>query len=311
MLSLICTQQDDIHSEYVKSAIEKLGGETLFFHRYDIEQYLSFGFTTKCSDGWLSIDGKKYSLTKDIASILWRNKPCLSSEILGAESNLPDQFRYHEWRHSLTSMEDFLPNKKCVNSLSSRTLMSRKVGQLKAALDCGLMIPSTIISNSRLDVESHLKDDNIIYKTLSSFATQQKIIYTNAVQKSALSADEICLAPGIFQERIEKAYELRVAVVGDDVFATKIDSQKYDITKLDWRFDQNEYMFSPGELSVETTNKLKKFHKDSGLVYGAYDFIVDKNNNEIFIECNPSGQWLFVGEELGEPITLALAKQLM
>lgn len=313
MLTLICAQENDIHSEYVQRAVNELGGQALIFERYNTDQNLSFSFKPGLSDAWLTINNKKYSLIKDINSILWRVKPHLQSEIPGAESSVGDKFRYHEWKHTISSMEDFLPNKKCVNDLSSMTKMNRKVVQLKNAVECGLLIPHTVISNSAFDISNCLEFKNLIYKTTSSFLTDEKLIYTNKVDRDELmaSADDISLAPGIFQELIEKEYEIRVVVIKDEIFACKVDSQKFTSTKLDWRYTQHEQMFSELKLSEGTSKKLIKFHNKSGLIFATYDFIVDKNGNEIFLECNPCGQWLFVGDKLGLPITLSLARQLL
>jgi len=313
MLSLICTQENDIHAEYVKQAIEDLGGQALFFERYNPEHHLSFSFKSGISDAWVTINNKKYSLVKDIKSILWRVKPHLPSEISGAESSVTDKFRFQEWRNTISSMEDFLPDEKCINTLSSRTLMSRKISQLKLAIKCGLTTPESAISNSSKDIEENLPTGDIIYKTLSSFVAGEKLIYTNKIDRQIIkkSHDEISLAPGIFQTLIEKKYELRVVVVGDEVFCAKVDSQKHEATKIDWRYDQNEHMFSSSSLSDFTSDNLLKFHKESGLTFATYDFIVDNNGQEIFLECNPCGQWLFVGDELGLPITRSLARQLL
>ena len=129
--------------------------------------------------------------------------------------------------------------------------------------------------------------------------------------KIKTSATSIQLAPGIFQELVEKEHELRVTIVGDDVFVAKVDSQKSGHTKLDWRRDQSEHYFSWGNLQKDTKTKLLEFHRQTGLTYATYDFIVKKSGEEVFLECNPNGQWLFLGDEIGNEITTAIAKKLL
>ncbi len=188
-----------------------------------------------------------------------------------------------------------------------------KLYQKKLSLSCGLEIPETIISNSSNDLIKNFQTEDLIYKTLSSFFTNNGVIYTNKVTKDDIqeNSKSIFLAPGIFQAFIKKRHELRITIVGEKVFIAKIDSNRNLKTKIDWRYNQSESMFEPGELSSETQAKLLCFHKRAGLLYATYDFIVDLENREIFLECNPSGQWLFLGDYLGSKITKEIAEYLL
>jgi glutathione synthase/RimK-type ligase-like ATP-grasp enzyme len=313
MLTLICTQNFDPHAEGVIKSIKKLNGQAISFKRYNDRHDLTYKFKMGVSDAWLTINGKKYSLSRDIYSLFWRMKPVLISEFPGTESTVEEKFRMHEWRHAIFAMEMFLENRCVINHLEARTRLNTKVIQLKLANDCGLRTPLTIVSNNYLDTLENIPDEYIIYKTLSSFMTNDELIYTNKFHRKEIKKNKnsISQAPNIFQSVIEKNHELRVTVVGEDIFIAKIDSQKQSSTILDWRHDQGEHMFSEGTLSCETREKLLDFHRKAGLTFATYDFIIDKENNEIFLECNPSGQWLFVGKKMGEPINEAIARKLL
>ena len=45
----------------------------------------------------------------------------------------------------------------------------------------------------------------------------------------------MALAPVTFQENVEKSSDIRVTVVGDEVFAAEILSQGRESSKVDWR----------------------------------------------------------------------------
>lgn len=47
-----------------------------------------------------------------------------------------------------------------------------------------------------------------------------------------------------------------------------------------------------------------------GLVYGAFDFAVDAVGTWWTLECNPAGQYGFIEDATGLPITAALADVL-
>lgn len=96
------------------------------------------------------------------------------------------------------------------------------------------------------------------------------------------------------QEYIEKAFELRVTVVGNRIFACRIDSQlqQDDTGKIDWRQGYGTYL------------------RRMGLNFGCFDFIVTPSGEYVFLECNPNGQWLWVELETGLPISEAIARWL-
>ena len=117
--------------------------------------------------------------------------------------------------------------------------------------------------------------------------------------------------PRIYQPLIEKSYELRVYVVNNHVFVIKIDSQLDKDGSIDWRTASNMDFFSITELSRETHKNIIQFQQKANLTYGAYDFIVDQEGREIFLECNPSGNWLFVGDEIANEISKTIANALV
>jgi len=44
-----------------------------------------------------------------------------------------------------------------------------------------------------------------------------------------------------------------------------------------------------------------------GLVYGAIDLRLTEDGRYVFLEINPAGQFLYVEQQTGQPITAALA----
>ena len=54
---------------------------------------------------------------------------------------------------------------------------------------------------------------------------------------------------------------------------------------------------------MEVCNLCIRLLNDFQLNYGAFDFIVNENNQWIFLEVNPNGQWLWLEHELHIPIS--------
>ncbi|MGH3908056.1 MAG: hypothetical protein ACRDTE_28335 [Pseudonocardiaceae bacterium] len=46
------------------------------------------------------------------------------------------------------------------------------------------------------------------------------------------------------------------------------------------------------------------------LIFGAFDFTVGADGTISFLECNPNGQWAFIKQATGQPISDAIAAEL-
>ncbi len=118
--------------------------------------------------------------------------------------------------------------------------------------------------------------------------------------------------PGMFQKYIEKGYEIRATVIGEKVFSAKIDSQKYPEKSVDWRKGRYiKEIFSTIEIPKSLETMLVNFMRRFGLQFGAFDLIVDKEGNFVFLECNPNGEWAWIEDCTKMPMTNALIDLLV
>lgn len=117
--------------------------------------------------------------------------------------------------------------------------------------------------------------------------------------------------PGIFQELVTKAYEVRLTVVANKMFAAKILSQGNEQTSIDWRKAPHDVKYESIELPAEVGDKVHAFMVDSGLTYSCMVFIVTPEDRYVFLESNPRGQYLWLEYYTGMPITEAIADALI
>jgi hypothetical protein len=316
MLTLVCSQFGEPQVNHVCDLIQERGGTPVIFERYRKDHFITYTYSNEHCRATLRIAGKSYPLTSDVFPCVWsRMKPFIPSEIPGAQSTLKEKFCMYEWRPVLETMHTFLDKSKWINPPIHSQQISRKPLQLKLARQCGLNIPHTIITNDGRETSHLFEIGNVIYKTTTSFCTEHSAIYTNAIRSPQVSSnlESIAMAPGIFQQQIKKQHELRVTIVRNEIFTVKIDSQKKAATVVDWRRSPSKEMYDHGALTAETTIKLLNFHQQAGLIYAAYDFIVDVEGNEFFLECNPGGQWLWLEHSIWNSqtsISAALAMEL-
>lgn len=311
-LVLIVGQRPDPHIDAVCTALEEAGARVVLLDRHAADD-----FCIRYSPQGIQVRGRVSGREIDLAragSVWWRVKPAPSSEFPGGSATVEEAFRWREWKAFLRGLAAALPRARWVNPLQAHYRAANKIYQLSLARAVGLDIPETAVTNSpRQALRLFERRRRVVYKTLSSFLIPPDgIVFTNEVTRRQVreEAHAILLAPCIFQECVDKAHELRATVVGDRVVCVRIDSQSAEQTALDWRRDQSREMYSPDGLSRLTQRRLLAFHRRAGLVYGAYDFIVRPDGREVFLECNPGGQWLWLEQATGLSVTRPLAEFL-
>lgn len=310
---LICSQHGEPQVEEVCQRLKKLGANPVIFERYRKDQFICYQYKSSVS-GLIRIDDKEYQLNSETFPVVWyRPKPIILGEVPGEIAKIKEKFCFQEWRVILQSLDMFLSSSKWINAIQSSYKASNKAYQLKIANEMGLIIPTTMITNDAYKTLELFQQNRVVYKTLSSFFTAQQTIYTNEVEyeKIEQSQQEIAMAPGIFQKYIDKDHELRITVIGEKIFVTKINSHMLGENTIDWRKSHHSGLYERGTLSNKTRDKLLCFHKKLNLIYAAYDFIVNNKGEEIFIECNPSGQWLWLETMLNLDISQIMANELI
>lgn len=192
---------------------------------------------------------------------------------------------------------------------------SNKLVQLAQARRFDLRIPKTLITNSPDSAREFVRRRPCIAKAVVGGGFPdggaRSAIYTNPVASGDLTVDDaIQASPVIFQERIPNAFDLRVTVVGKHTFATKI-SIRDKADEADWRavdparLSHQRYRLPP-TLEASALALTESF----GLTFAALDFVVTPDGDCFFLELNPSGQWGWLEEATGDPITEAIGNVL-
>src|SRR5262249_21476922 len=118
-------------------------------------------------------------------------------------------------------------------------------------------------------------------------------------------------SPTIFQGYVPKRVELRITVVGERVFPAEIHSQQTQHTKHDWRrYDLDNTPHFPHDLPCEIRERCVSLVKRLDLCYGAIDMVLTPDGRYVFLEINPSGQYMWIEAQTGLPISAAIADLL-
>ncbi|MEU2455788.1 ATP-grasp ribosomal peptide maturase [Streptomyces sp. NPDC012765] len=184
-----------------------------------------------------------------------------------------------------------------------------KPSGLAAAVTAGFRVPATLVTSDPGAARSFIQQHGpVLYKPLSTPLYRVDGV-SCTVQVKEVTAEEIddrvSGTAHLFQQRVHKSADVRVTVIGDRVFAVRIDSDL-----LDWRTDYNRLAYSVVQPPPQVTAALFRYLSLFGLIFGAFDFAVDQAGTWWFLECNPSGQWAWLEPETGLPMVSAMADLL-
>jgi MvdD family ATP-grasp ribosomal peptide maturase len=320
MAVLIITKSDDNESvTFVTRAIEERGGTAFRFDtdRFPTEVRLTahYGKGSKR----LALASEQGELDLQDVSAIWHRRVNIGG---GIPRTLDQQIRSASVGESRATVMGMLASLKAfrMDELQHIRHAENKQLQLQVASEFGLEIPRTLITNEPEAVIEFAKTCNngLVTKMLSSFAIyengQERVVFTNPVKPEDLNdLSGLRLCPMTFQEMVPKSLELRVTVVGQNIFAASIDSQSSERATYDWRRDGVGLLeeWRPYELPEDTKARLLHLMDYFGLNYGAVDFIVTPGGQHIFLEVNPVGEFFWLERSPGLPISKAMADVLL
>jgi MvdD-like protein with pre-ATP grasp domain len=267
---------------------------------------------------FLDTDSSRCDLS-EVSSVWWRRPdvPTLPQPMRSDYRKFAEQ----EWTTALWSMYTTL-DAFWVNAplIGFRLLEHNKLYQMKIAAAIGLRVPETIVSNHVGELMAFSRRHNgvLAAKTLKGHiledaAAEPYLIYTNVITTSDIErfSKDIPLAPVMAQEYIPKKLELRITAVGTELFACAIHSQDSERTRHDWRrYDFERVRHEVFILPTATAKKLTSLMRVVGLQFAAMDLVLTPEDEIVFLELNPNGQWSWIEALTGLPISRSLAQLL-
>jgi glutathione synthase/RimK-type ligase-like ATP-grasp enzyme len=311
---LVITEQLDPNADNLIQELRHRGAPYVRWNldHFPLDSSLTFRATATGFDGTIETEGRVVPF-QDIGSVWYRTYQA-SGFPAGLNSD-QRQFAEQEAEMVLEALPA-VTNWQWINDPRHHRQARWKPAQLFIAHQLGFSIPQTVISNDPDAVRAFGKrfEPGIIYKALSqsSNLAPGKAIFTGLVTPETLSSlNLIKHTPGIFQELIPKAYEIRLTVVAGKMFAARIFSQDKDQTKIDWRVAPYEVKYDLIDVPQDIRYLVAAFMAEFKLIYSCLDFIVTPDGKYVFLESNPGGQYLWIEELTGAPITEAIADALL
>ena len=324
MSILIVTHSNDNDSvARVAEAVSRKGGHTI---RFDTDRYPTEVRLTACYGAFDSGGDERLTLTNEEGEFDLREVTAIWHRRLKFGAHLPvgldRQLRQASLGETSAAAHGMLASLKTFRMDHVRHIRhaEHKQLQLQVARELGLDTPRTLTTNDPTAVRAFAKscEGGMVTKMLSSFAIYEEgkelVVFTNPVKPEDLAdLSGLSICPATFQELLRKSLEIRVTVVGHRVMSACIDSQVSDRAAHDWRRDGLRMLedWRPYQLPLEVEEKILRLMDYFSLNYGAIDIILTPDDQHVFLELNPGGEFFWLEHTPGLPVSEAIADLLL
>jgi len=310
---LLITNKTDITTDFI---VKNLKHKEIPFYRLNTESLgdfvdIRFNFFL---NKYLLLD-KALKVEIDLSKIrsVYFRRPEITNISNSSLTEGEKNFIKSEILFTLEGLYRILDNAHWLNSVYDIRNAENKIYQLILAKNIGLCIPNSLITNNPSSAFTFYENNNssCIIKPIKSGLIQgskeEGVIFTNKVVLNDQNLARVESCPLYLQSYISKKGDIRVTVVGNELFAAFIDSQTKKESKVDWRKSVQPLKHSRIKLPQNIAEKCLLLTKRLNLNLAAIDFILDKENNFIFLEINPNGQWAWIEKQLNYPISDKIA----
>lgn len=315
MSILIITNKSDITSDFIVRNLTDLG---LNFYRLNTEDIgrsarINFDFY---KEEFKIIDthtSKNVNLNR-VTSVYYR-RPEINEQYDGLTKGELNFIR-GELAYTLEGLYKILDEAFWVNKVPAIRNAENKIYQLLLAKEIGFIIPDSLVTSEPEEALNFYKkhQGQCIIKPIKSGliegGSEEGVIFTTQVTLDQQNASRISSCPVYLQTLIKKQADIRVTVVGDELFAAMIHSQQAEDSIIDWRKANKPLPHTVFDLPENIKQKCIALTKRLDLNYGAIDFILDISGSLIFLEINPNGQWAWIESRLHLKISDGITKLL-
>ncbi|HWR46118.1 MAG TPA: ATP-grasp ribosomal peptide maturase [Pseudonocardiaceae bacterium] len=188
--------------------------------------------------------------------------------------------------------------------------------QWKIAAECGLTVADTAITN---DVNAARRfvgtaPHETITKALGPSGItehgQVQVAYTRRLTGEDLADPaDVAATATTLQRFVPKAFEVRLTVIGQDVFPVAIHAGTED-ARTDWRSDPAALRYELVTVPDTVADGVSRYMKRTNLAYAGFDFVVTPEGAWVMLEANPGPQIGWLEAATGAPIVDVMATLL-
>lgn len=213
--------------------------------------------------------------------------------------------------------------KKCLGKFGVGN--HNKMEFLERCTSLGIEIPKTLITRSKQQLLEFWEScgRQIITKSLafpyecinyteSGEIDSYRMGYTVPVGNHELEALPDFFDLSIFQEKLDKLFEVRSIYLNGKIYSEAIFSQSREVAALDYRLGYDSGMrMCNYTLPEQIEKQVRQLMTALDLNFGSLDIVVTKDKRYVFLEVNPNGQYGAVSQTTNSNVDYEVAKFLM
>lgn len=303
---LIVSHASDAHLILVTGWLDALGADWVLLNTDEYPERVRI--SDDAAGGVVSLAEGRRITTAEVSAVWWRRprRPVIQrrDEVVGRWAE--DQ--------AFAALDSLLLGieARWVNYPRDNRIAEDKPANLRRAAACGFDVPAWCVTNDP-DVAHafHRRVGEIVAKSVDAArVTAQRSVWTRRVA-SPDWLDAIGPEPYLLQRFIDKVEDIRVTLVGDEVFAVAIESQTDTRSTVDLRAGNLSALpHRQVELPAGVVESSRSLARSLNLTFAAVDLVLDHDGRHWFLELNPNGQWAWLELRTGAPIGQAIAQAL-
>lgn len=309
MTVLIISSLQDVHAQAVMTALAERRGidvELLDLSDFPQRLALSMAFEDGTQRFTLRRPGAQSLDLRQVRAVWWRRP-----QAFAPPTTMTDPHRRFALSEAATAFQGLYQSMDAVwvNEPARDAAAAHKPFQLTLAQRIGLEVPSTLMTNDPEEAKAFWEryDSAVIYKQFLALPDSWRETRLLRPQEADLAAT-VQWAPVIFQRHVEAEADIRVTVIGDELFAAAADVRNAEYP-TDVRLNLDA-PYAPHRLPVPIADRLRLLMNELGLRYGAIDLRLTPDGRYVFLEINPAGQFLYIEHGTKQKIATALANYL-
>jgi glutathione synthase/RimK-type ligase-like ATP-grasp enzyme len=314
------TRPKDLHAVAVAEALARRGARAILWDTSDFPTRARESMWFERGQRRLQLDAPGFALDDDdTIDVVWHRRPKLHAidrDVIDPRDHDFVELGCAAYRRGL--FDGLARDAFWVNDYVASLRAESKPLQLRAAQEVGLDVPDTLYSNDPDAIRDFLARHGgaCVFKPVAGLNWQEgeQLFgnYTSIVRADDLVDDDLLQAvPGVFQEHVPKAFELRLTMFGQHALTAKVRSQETRDGRIDWRRAYDELTMEPFAAPPHLVAQCHALLQRLGLVFGCFDFVVTPDGRFVFLEVNQMGQWLFVERYTGLPLLDGFTEMLL
>ena len=306
-IALIVSNAGDIHSDFLVNACDRMGVVCFRLNTDRFRRSGTLSWQADSHDARLAIDGRSCQLNQ--VGVLVYRRPVPAHQLRRDIEPWVGRLLDTEW-NSVEAALAYSAQCRVLNGLAGSALAQNKLVQLRAARQCALAVPETLISTDIEELRAFANRQQCVTKGIvNAFHIDKHNLrsgFTSFVDSEGLDDYDSTGCPTLLQRAIVPLAVWRLVAVSGAVFGFRFTGSQLtgeaDARKVERVLD-GEHVFAPEPVS----SRLVAMCRVLGIEFASADFVEDRAGEMWFLDLNPEGQWAYLEDRFGIRISDAIA----